>query len=455
MHGPKRGRATGLGNPCPKRTSPYPHVRVNRGQPFPIAWSSGHGGPTYIVLVHAEDEDKLKLNRINGQEIPKQYLYEAPPEAVERYSDLFWDKTHWGWMGRGGKAGAVQNEQVFERRGWKQIRPGHPNFPNMMRGGTDDFWASQLSKDETNSMWQMDEKNPMWTQGRRCRDQRAAYTNPKWPWLQAVWVSCIRAHMPRQYHIQKVDFPRTLTRTGPHVVHFMWRGYTGCVDVDVLPDHKPLRNTSKEMVGYPTPDGRGEMYRINHANFDIGSYYLANIDPRLRPTGGHGREYFPGCWVVPPPGEARSSQGYNHQEALSHVLEQCVRKPPSCRTCRWSTCDAVVCTPLELPPLVRFSERNYPLRERERMSKTECPILDASREPPGSQVCYGLYYEGDNRASNAARRLWGLTDLDRGPHDGRIGDAYTISDDPRDEAFYSTTEHKTWEHASHHLRHWQ
>ena len=83
MHGPKRGRATGLGNPCPKRTSPYPHVRVNRGQPFPIAWSSGHGGPTYIVLVHAEDEDKLKLNRINGQEIPKQYLYEAPPEAVD------------------------------------------------------------------------------------------------------------------------------------------------------------------------------------------------------------------------------------------------------------------------------------------------------------------------------------------------------------------------------------
>ena len=62
----------------------------------------------------------------------------------------------------------------------------------------------------------------------------------------------IRGHLPRQSHVQRVEFPRTLTETGPHVVHFMWRGYTGCVDVDVLGDDKPVLNMSRHMYGYRT-----------------------------------------------------------------------------------------------------------------------------------------------------------------------------------------------------------
>ncbi len=46
----------------------------------------------------------------------------------------------------------------------------------------------------------------------------------------------------------------------------------------------------------------------------------------------------------------------------------------------------MVCTPLQLPEHVTFDERNYPLRGREKISKSECPILDASKEPPRSQV---------------------------------------------------------------------
>ncbi len=36
--------------------------------------------------------------------------------------------------------------------------------------------------------------------------------------------------------------------------------------------------------------------------------------------------YVPGCWVVPPHDtpDARSSQGYNHREALKEVTEWCL-----------------------------------------------------------------------------------------------------------------------------------
>ena len=62
----------------------------------------------------------------------------------------------------------------------------------------------------------------------------------------------ITGHLPRQSHVVRVEFPRTLSGpqyVGPHVVHFMWRGYTGCVDVDILGADKPVRNTSRHLMG--------------------------------------------------------------------------------------------------------------------------------------------------------------------------------------------------------------
>jgi hypothetical protein len=71
MNGPKRGGGAGTTNPCARKTSPYPHVKVNRGQPFNIEWSSGHGGPILAVLVHARDEDQLKRNKPGNWRIPR------------------------------------------------------------------------------------------------------------------------------------------------------------------------------------------------------------------------------------------------------------------------------------------------------------------------------------------------------------------------------------------------
>ena len=103
--------------PCPRRSSLTPHWKVNRGQPFNIGWSSGHGGPVYIALINAEDEDKLRRHSQYDNYILRRYLAEAPPSAKTRYQDEFWDKYHLGYSGpRGGSASI----QLYE--GWGSER---------------------------------------------------------------------------------------------------------------------------------------------------------------------------------------------------------------------------------------------------------------------------------------------------------------------------------------------
>ncbi len=57
---------------------------------------------------------------------------------------------------------------------------------------------------------------------------------------------------------------------------------------------------------------------------------------------------------------------------------------------------------------------------------------------PPPQLCYALCYIGDKLTWRAENGVAGALRTDSGPHDGRIGELWTTSDDPRDEAFYST-----------------
>jgi len=229
--------------------------------------------------------------------------------------------------------------------------------------------------------------------------------------LRLVCQVKIRAHLPTQHHIQRIEFPRHLTDVGHHVVHFMWRGYTGCVDVHVLSDNKPVQNTSREMVGYRvTGPDKWHFERYDHTAFDIGSYHLSAM--KIGSGGVNGR----GCHMVPPPGE-RNSAGQTHEEAFSTAINLC-RSPP-----RRQTCQAVQCVPLVKPPLVRFPERNIPIPPYG-PAASQCARFEelAASEPAGTQVCYGASYMGDVWAS---RDNWG-------PHDGRATEPWTTSEDPRE-----------------------
>lgn len=283
--------------------------------------------------------------------------------------------------------------------------------PHMMRAGIEDFWQSdqRLSKGAAPSasyLWKFPASGLVW-------DEKAAYTNPNFPWIQAVWKVYIKGSLPVQSHVVRVEFPRTLSVLGPHIAQFQWRGYIGCTDVEVLGDDKVVQNTSAHMYGYST--GNSWKYvRFDHTQYDIGTYRLAAVNPR----GGHA-SWRTGCWVVPPPG-ALSSDGLSHEEALDSVLRRCLTPP------RKHTCEAVVCVPIAPPPHVTFAERNIPTSEEALVllqgieNKCNAVDLDPAKQPAGSQVCYGLNYVG-------------------GPaHDGLVGDQWTTSDDPRDDIFYST-----------------
>ena len=75
-------------------------------------------------------------------------------------------------------------------------------------------------------------------------DVRAAYTNPNYPWIQAVWMWKNYNHWPKQFSIGRMVFPTHVGDVGQHVIHWMWRGYRDCIDVDVLPLSTPVANTS-------------------------------------------------------------------------------------------------------------------------------------------------------------------------------------------------------------------
>ena len=80
---------------------------------------------------------------------------------------------------------------------------------------------------------------------------RVAYFNPKYPWIEAVWMyKNPRNHWPKQFDIARMAFPTHVQGVGKHIVHWMWRGYRDCIDVDVLPDSVPVPNTSSAMYGY-------------------------------------------------------------------------------------------------------------------------------------------------------------------------------------------------------------
>ena len=176
-----------------------------------------------------------------------------------------------------------------------------------MRGGVDNWWSHQgVSK---HSLWQLpkDHKSKRF-------DDRAAYTNPKWPWIQAVFRVAIRGHLPRQYHVQRIEAPRTVNTYGPHVLHFMWRGYTGCMDIDVLRDDKVIQNTSKE-IWATAPAARSSSASTTPP------LTLARIGSAL-PTKARTFCREARLQIVPPPGQLNTI-GETHEQALATTKNFC------------------------------------------------------------------------------------------------------------------------------------
>ena len=56
----RRGGYASTVKPYPPGGQGLPAYKLNRGQPFNFGFVAGHGGPSYFVMVHSDDLDKLK-----------------------------------------------------------------------------------------------------------------------------------------------------------------------------------------------------------------------------------------------------------------------------------------------------------------------------------------------------------------------------------------------------------
>ena len=262
---------------------------------------------------------------------------------------------------------------------------------------------------------------------------RVAYHNEKYPWIQAVWkYTNPRNHWPAQWDIARLAFPTHIDAVGKHIVHWAWRGYRDCIDVDVLPDSTPVADTSAAIYGYKA-SAQAEWIRIDHAQVPKDGY-----TPWVSKSNC-ARNYpaykFQTCFVIPPEGETiyhqrSSSQWWSPAPAGTEkywtrdfALQRCKDKCSS----NTGSCDGVQVVPLPTGPAdghLAFNgteDRNIPWGRGDCVTdkgpNSRC--LTPGTYPAGSLVCYPIKLSNKPTAEISER--WDVS-----------------PDDPRDEVFYST-----------------
>lgn len=221
------------------------------------------------------------------------------------------------------------------------------------------------------------------------------------------------------------------TPPGQYIVHYMWGGYRDCVDVDVLPDSKPVPQTKKGIYGYRPQGVKDAFLRDDHCQYSGGAYDLASeagatcdggvaqLDGAPMPAGKET------CFAIPPLGK-RNSKGQTTDEALAACQSKCsasrsLFSPNETTYNPFTIIDGYYkrgfCTALNVVPLTPPAKVAFPDDQNIPWGIGDCTKACFANEPEGSSICYGLR-ETSIRAVEAP---WDI-----------------IQDDPRDEIFYST-----------------
>ena len=111
-------------------------------------------------------------------------------------------------------------------------------------------------------------------------DHRLAYHNPNLPFIVMAHRFKIAFHHPAAADTAHFRFPPG-TPPGMYVIYYRWGGYRDCVDVDVLPDHKPVPQTLHGIYGYRAnlPD---EYTRTDHCQYVLP--LAGNHHPTIPPS---------------------------------------------------------------------------------------------------------------------------------------------------------------------------
>jgi hypothetical protein len=232
--------------PCKPVRTDLPHAQVGPGQAFQIEWMNGHGGFTYFAILHSKYADRMNIHTFT---LLEDYIAEAPAGSNKAL------------------------EPAYQRLHRRDIE----SLDNEFKSGTvKNYFASFINKTDplyiprpasfggkVGLIEEPDESSPIYLVSYKpetlSEDVLVSYHNPKYYWLEAVYrykIVVIQAARPdtANFHIPGY------AGSGKYIVHYMWRGYRDCVDID-------FKDTTVENVyGYPLEQPRWQ--RIDHCLFE-------------------------------------------------------------------------------------------------------------------------------------------------------------------------------------------
>lgn len=295
LHTPARAaQKASTTRPCIPRKISDTHQQVGPGQTFMLSWATGHAGDssqrclhpvtdvadpkciavgkeyTSISIIHEDDYHWLKHE--DYQKYFEDYVTNAPVESVHkdpkfaRYHGIP-GETCGNCDGLGEDKGGIAGFLHFANLSVPEPPPKGSPFHTAGRtafarpaehgdGGNDgtdrialgvrdpetkeELYLHKLTNNSENWLTHEFKKTTnlfRYSDAGIANDRRVSYNSEKHPWLLMAGVYPHIFQRPSDFDAIRVEIPRMLgdrkLKAGHYIVHYRWKGYSDCVDVNV------------------------------------------------------------------------------------------------------------------------------------------------------------------------------------------------------------------------------
>jgi hypothetical protein len=226
---------------------------------------NGHGDYTYLSIVHSDNYDMLKYHTFA---LIDDYIANAPAGS-NKALDIKWQRMsrkETPTLDNDAATGTIPNYfQSFINK----TDPRYLERPLSFQGQI----GTLIPPTNSTPFYLVSYFNSTLIEA---GDVRVSYYNPKYPWIEAV-------HKYKHANLQ-AKRPDTASfqipgrgGLGRYIVHYMWRGYRDCVDVD-------LKDTHVDDI-YGIPPSAPSWTRIDHCLFEnvreIAPFSVIVTDPQF------------------------------------------------------------------------------------------------------------------------------------------------------------------------------
>ena len=250
---PSRASKVSTVKPClPKSSAQATHVQANPGQSIPVEWAAGHRGSVgAFILVESKDEHLLSQF---SQKVLDAYLQQATqknrvPFYAVRAKGGKGNANERCAMERGSAGAGVDGlcgagcQEAVDLRGKKVFEAAEVT---VRPPGWDGGRPSRFRDLGAVGLYQFNNEIP-----EKCRTvEYAAYENGEFPWIKALMKYQVLKHAPKEGDIAQFEVPAGLD-AGKYVLHWWWRGYYDCTDVNVVPSNKQVTDKWGKSDGKP------------------------------------------------------------------------------------------------------------------------------------------------------------------------------------------------------------